>query len=145
MCQRTRSGVGGRSGCHTTRLRQRSLDRPSCLPVTASAVGLERRRAADLWLTALRPCVRRADQPTLAVHSSAHPVQSGRTYVQGPPRLRAIIPWSIRPCGRLTDRVDELSAPPTLAASSSHSPTGPPLATEPFLCLFSRGPILKSS
>ena len=23
-------------------------------------------------------------------------VQSGRTYVQGPPRLRAIVPWSIR-------------------------------------------------
>ena len=32
-----------------------------------------------------------------------------------------------------------------IAASSSHSPTGPPLATEPFLRLFSRGPILKSS
>jgi len=61
-------GIGGRSGCHTTRLRQRSLDRPSCLPVTASAVGLERRRAADLRLTTLRPCVRRADQPTLAAH-----------------------------------------------------------------------------
>ena len=38
-------GVGGRSRRYTTRLRQRSLDRPSCLPVTASAVGLERRRA----------------------------------------------------------------------------------------------------
>jgi len=45
------------------------------LPVylTASAVGLERRRAADLRLTTLRPCVR-ADQPTLAAHSAAHPV-----------------------------------------------------------------------
>jgi len=59
---------------HTTRLRQCSLDRPSCLPVTESAVGLERRRAADLRLTTLRPCVRRADQPTLAAHSAAHPV-----------------------------------------------------------------------
>jgi len=37
-----------------------------------------------------------------------------------------------------TYRVDELSAPPTLAASSSHSPTGPPLATEPFLLLVPR-------
>ena len=44
------------------------------LPVTASAVGLERRRAADLRLTTLRPCVRRTDQPTLAAHSAAHPV-----------------------------------------------------------------------
>ena len=58
----------------TRLLRQRSLDRPSCLPVTASAVGLERRRAADLRLTTLRPRVRRADQPTLAAHSAAHPV-----------------------------------------------------------------------
>ena len=41
-----------------------SKSRPSCLPVTASAVGLERHRAADLRLTTLRPCVRRADQPT---------------------------------------------------------------------------------
>ena len=67
-------GVGGRSRRHTTRLRQRNLDRPFCLPVTASAVGLERRRAADFRLTTLRPCVRRADQPTLAAHSAAHPV-----------------------------------------------------------------------
>ena len=37
-----------------------------------------------------------------------------------------------------TYRVDELSAPPTLAALSSHSPTGPPLATEPFLLLVPR-------
>ena len=37
-----------------------------------------------------------------------------------------------------TYRVDELFAPPTLAASSSHSPTGPPLATEPFLLLVPR-------
>ena len=66
--------VGGRSRRHTTRLRQRSLDRLSCLPVTASSVGLERRRAADLRLTTPRPCVQRADQPTLAAHSAAHPV-----------------------------------------------------------------------
>jgi len=45
-----------------------------CLPVTASAVGLERRRSADLRLTTLRPCVQRADQPTMAAHSAAHPV-----------------------------------------------------------------------
>jgi len=45
-----------------------------CLPVTASAVGLERRRVADFRLTTLRLCVRRADQPTLAAHSAAHPV-----------------------------------------------------------------------
>ena len=37
-----------------------------------------------------------------------------------------------------TYRVDELFAPPTLAASSSHSPTGPLLATEPFLLLVPR-------
>jgi len=42
--------------------------------LTTSAVGLERRRAADFRLTTLRPCVRRADQPTLAAHSAAHPV-----------------------------------------------------------------------
>jgi len=54
--------------------RQRSLDRPSCLHVTASAVGLKRRRAADLRLTTLRSCVRRADQPTLAAHTAAHQV-----------------------------------------------------------------------
>jgi len=54
-------------------------------------------------------------------------VKLGRT-ASGLPRLRAIVPWP-------TYRVDELSAPPTLAASSSHSPTGPPLATEPFLLL----------
>ena len=29
---------------------------------------------ADPGLTTLRPCVRRADQPTLAAHSAAHPV-----------------------------------------------------------------------
>jgi len=34
-----------------------------------------------------------------------------------------------------TYRVAELFAAPTLAASSSHNPTGPPLATEPFLLL----------
>jgi len=37
-----------------------------------------------------------------------------------------------------TYRVDELFAPPTLTASSSHSPTGPPLATGPFLLLVPR-------
>ena len=37
-----------------------------------------------------------------------------------------------------TYRVDELFAPPTLAALSSHSPTDPPLATEPFLLLVLR-------
>jgi len=49
-------------------------DRPSCQPVTVSAVGLERHCTADLRLTTLRPRVRRADQPSLAVHSAAHPV-----------------------------------------------------------------------
>ena len=44
------------------------------IAVWASAVGLERRRVADFRLTTLRPCVRRADQPTLAAHSAAHPV-----------------------------------------------------------------------
>ena len=48
---------------------------PVCLSrVTASTVGLERRCAADLRVTMLRPCVRRADQLTLAAHSAAHPV-----------------------------------------------------------------------
>ena len=46
-------------------------------------------------------------------------------------RHRTLVQSSMWP----TYRVDELFAPPTLAASSSHSPTGPPLATEPFLLL----------
>ena len=33
----------------------------------------------------------------------SHPVQNGRTYVQGPPWLRTIVPWPIRLCGRLTE------------------------------------------
>ena len=37
-----------------------------------------------------------------------------------------------------TYRVDELSDPPTLAASSSHSATSPPLATKPVLLLVPR-------
>jgi len=45
---------------------------PVYMSVTASAVGLERRRAADLRLTTLRSCVRRADQPILVAHSAAH-------------------------------------------------------------------------
>ena len=45
---------------------------------------------------------------------------------------------SVWPTHRLRHRVDELFAPPTLAALSSHSPTGPPLATEPFLLLVPR-------
>jgi len=48
----------------------------NCLPVTVSAVGLERRRAADLWLTTPRPRVRRHNQLTLAAHSEAHPVST---------------------------------------------------------------------
>jgi len=87
-------GVGGRSGCHMIRLRQRSLDRPSCLPATASAVGLERRRAAAFRLTTLRPCVRRTDQPTLALRSASSLKWPG---------LRTIVPWSVRLCGRLTE------------------------------------------
>ena len=47
---------------------------PVYLSTFLSAVGLERRRAADLRLTTLRPCVRGADQPTLAAHSAAYPV-----------------------------------------------------------------------
>ena len=49
-------------------------------------------------------------------------------------RHRTLVHSSVWP----TYRVDELSALPTLAASSSHSPTGPPLATEPFLLLVPR-------
>ena len=49
-------------------------------------------------------------------------------------RHRTLVDSSVCP----TYRVDELSAPPKLAASSSHSPTGPPLATEPFLLLVPR-------
>jgi len=40
-------------------------------------------RGKNYWLTTLRPC--------------------GRTFVQGPPWLHAIVrTWSIRPCGRLS-------------------------------------------
>ena len=49
-------------------------------------------------------------------------------------RQRTLVHSSVWP----TNRVDELFAPPTLAASSSHSPTGSPLATEPFLLLVPR-------
>jgi len=44
-------------------------------------------------------------------------------------RHRTLVHSSVWP----TYRLDELSALPTLAASSSHSPTGPLLAIEPFL------------
>ena len=49
-------------------------------------------------------------------------------------RHRTLVHSSVWP----TYRVDELFAPPTLAASSSHSPIGPPSATEPFLLLVPR-------
>jgi len=125
-------GVGGRSRRHTTRLRQRSLDRPSCLPVTASVVGLERRRAADLRLTTLRPYVRH----WLRIPQRIQFKVAVLTYkvLHGCAHHRTLVHSSVWP----TYRVDELSAPPTLAASSSHSPTGPPLATEPFLLLVPR-------
>ena len=38
-------------------------------------------------------------------------------YVQGPPRLRAIVPWSIRSCGRLTK--------PTSSSLRQHWPPHP--------------------
>jgi len=49
-------------------------------------------------------------------------------------RHRTLVHSSVWP----TYRVDELFAPPKLAASSSHSLTGPPLATEPFLLVVPR-------
>jgi len=95
-------GVDGCSGCHTTRLRQRSLDQPSCLRVTASAVGLERRRVADLRLATLRPCV----DALISILQHIQFKVAVLTYkvLHG----CAIRPWSIRRCGRLTKSTSSL-------------------------------------
>jgi len=47
----------------------------SCSPAAVHALSVTISEcSANLRLTTLRPCVRRADQPTLAAHSAAHPV-----------------------------------------------------------------------
>jgi len=138
MCQRTRLGVGGRSRRYTTRLRQRSLDRPSCLPVTHGVCSwswmtprgwssaYDAQTTCPMSWSAYIGCAFRSTSslnwPYLRTRSST--VARHRTLIHSSV-------WS-------TYRVDELSAPPTLAALSSHSPTGPPLATEPFLLLVPR-------
>jgi len=70
------------------------------------------------------------DQPTFRSASSLKWPYL-RTRSSAVARHRTLVHSSVWP----TYRVAELFAPPTIAASSSRSPTGPPLATEPFLLL----------
>ena len=90
-----------------------------------------------------------ASAPSLFVQA---PQFFHRLLIIAPPPTRRLVAWPqsvlartlepllvISTCSmQPTYRVAELFAPPTLAASSSHSPTGPPLATEPFLLLIPR-------